>query len=407
MGMQHPTAETAVPGYSGAANHVLQHGVVPTPRQGYEGRPDETAPKSAGGAAARGAGSGYRWPENHSAPRDVCRDVHPADRTAATPGQPYGLSSVTNESPDGWVRHHSRRSSPSLPPPWWRKINTVIPKGEKAGKAHHEHILKSFGSKSLVFYTDGSGYNGGVGVATFQPRQLTSRVERSETAYLGPLTQSTVYLAELKGIHMSLGITLRLRNRQFTRIDIFTDNQAAIASSAWPQRQSGQWLLRQIAAQLATLQQQDIRVNIHWIPAHTGVPGNERADELAKEAAEAPATAAARARHTYTTATFALRPPTMAHATAPATRDQVTLEPGTVLALEALRAAGATVAAPVVQRTPRAQRAPRGRVQHTPRGPMGPITNQAPFTTVAAQRMLAKKSTTHRWAAEWDSERGR
>lgn len=82
---------------------------------------------------------------------------------------------------------------------------------------------------------------------------------------------------------MSLGITLRLKNRQFTRIDIFTDNQAAIASSAWPQRQSGQWLLRQISVRLVTLQQQGINVNIHWIPAHTGVPGNEHADELAKE----------------------------------------------------------------------------------------------------------------------------
>lgn len=48
----------------------------------------------------------------------------------------------------------------------------------------------------------------------------------------------------------------------------------------------------------------------------------------------------------------------------------------------------------VPQRPPRAlDRPPRGRVQHTPRGPRRPITNQAPFTTVAAQRMLAKNTT--------------
>lgn len=41
---------------------------------------------------------------------------------------------------------------------------------------------------------------------------------------MGTLEQSTVYLAELKGIHMLLGITLKLRNRQFTRVNIFTDN---------------------------------------------------------------------------------------------------------------------------------------------------------------------------------------
>ena len=34
---------------------------------------------------------------------------------------------------------------------------------------------------------------------------------------------------------------------------------------------------------------------------------------------------------------------------------------------------------------------------------MRSITNQCPFTTVAAQRMLAKKTTNQRWADEWDS----
>lgn len=31
-----------------------------------------------------------------------------------------------------------------------------------------------------------------------------------------------------------------------------------------------------------------------------------------------------------------------------------------------------------------------------------PTTNQAPYTTVAAQRMLAKKTTNQRWADEWE-----
>ena len=48
-------------------------------------------------------------------------------------------------------------------------------------------------------------------------------------------------------------------------------------------------------------------MNIHWIPTHTGVPGNEKADELAKAVAEAPALVAARkaqAQYGYTTAAF-------------------------------------------------------------------------------------------------------
>ncbi|KAK8038423.1 hypothetical protein PG994_015190 [Apiospora phragmitis] len=51
-----------------------------------------------------------------------------------------------------------------------RRITTVVAKGEKAGKAHHDH-------KSLVLYANGSGYNGGVGAAAFLPKQATSRAE--------------------------------------------------------------------------------------------------------------------------------------------------------------------------------------------------------------------------------------
>ncbi|KAK8123267.1 hypothetical protein PG999_003185 [Apiospora kogelbergensis] len=327
------------------------------------------------------------------------------------------------------------RIEPFVVPPWWKRITTVVKKGEEAGKAHHDRIVEDFGHKSLIFYTDGSGYNGGVGAATYQPRQLTSKFVRQKLAYMGKETQSTVYLAELKGIHMSLEITLAQQVRKFTRVDIFTDNQAAIASSAWPQRQSGQWLLRQIAEQLKALQQQGINVNIHWIPAHTGVPGNEAADQLAKLAAEPPAP--------YTTAVFALRSPSptvdsVAEPTEP-TGDLVAepvvapatgyatvapdstgvtappaLETATATAHPALEAAvttvptaaSATVTAPAHARRPKAPRAPRGPNQpkrHTPRGPLRPTTNQAPFTTVAAQRMLAKKTTRQRWIDEWES----
>ncbi|KAK8068658.1 hypothetical protein PG994_005274 [Apiospora phragmitis] len=131
-------------------------------------------------------------------------------------------------------------------------------------------------------------------------------------------------------------------------------------------------------------EQEGILVNIHWIPAHTGVPGNEKADELAKAATEAPALAAARkARTAYTTATFTLRSPiatvapapagTTGHATAgtPSATPtlETTLEPATgtaadratTAAMAALVAAGATVVPAVAQRTLRAlDRTPEG-----------------------------------------------
>ncbi|KAK8096431.1 zinc knuckle [Apiospora kogelbergensis] len=181
--------------------------------------------------------------------------------------------------------------TPFVVPPWWRRVSTVIGKSEKEGKAHHDHIVKTFGAK----------------------------------------------------------------------IDIFTDNQAAILSSAWPERQSGQWLLRQIAKQITTLRQRKIDLHIHWIPAHTGVPGNERADELAKAGAEAPDGPARRTR--------------------------------------AKEVEARTAREEVDKRTRRTRKPRQPRKLRVP--DKAPITNQSPRTTLAAQRMLAKKTTKTRWESEW------
>lgn len=67
-------------------------------------------------------------------------------------------------------------------------------------------------------------------------------------------------------------------------LTIFTDSQAAILSSHRPAQQPGQYILRLIVGFLRWLHYRGVRVEIRWIPAHIGVPGNEKADVLAKEA---------------------------------------------------------------------------------------------------------------------------
>ncbi len=62
---------------------------------------------------------------------------------------------------------------------------------------------------------------------------------------------------------------------------IYTDNQAAIKTLANPQSKSAQYIVQQIVKQYNRL---ICPVEIHWIPAHAGVPGNEIADWLAKRA---------------------------------------------------------------------------------------------------------------------------
>lgn len=57
-------------------------------------------------------------------------------------------------------------------------------------------------------------------------------------------------------------------------------------STADPQGQSGQYILRRIVNKLAKLRENKIPVTIRWIAAHKNVLGNEVADRLAKEASQ-------------------------------------------------------------------------------------------------------------------------
>ncbi|SLM33995.1 reverse transcriptase [Lasallia pustulata] len=104
---------------------------------------------------------------------------------------------------------------------------------------------------------------------------------------------TTVFGAELQGIVMATAMTATIKETQgqnLWALNIYIDNQAAIRASANPGRQSGQYLLKEIVQGIDRLRGAGIRVQIHWIPAHVGVPGNEEADIAAKTAAQGPRT---------------------------------------------------------------------------------------------------------------------
>ncbi|EMD58169.1 hypothetical protein COCSADRAFT_71043, partial [Bipolaris sorokiniana ND90Pr] len=66
-------------------------------------------------------------------------------------------------------------------------------------------------------------------------------------------------------------------------IAIYTDKQAAIWSIVEAEGRSGAYILGKIAQQIQELQDKGLTVTTRWIPAHVGIPGNEAADQAAKE----------------------------------------------------------------------------------------------------------------------------
>ena len=167
-------------------------------------------------------------------------------------------------------------------PPWWRAPELFIEDtAEKATVAHNGLISCSLDElvaekESLNIYSDGVGINGQVGAAAWCPQ-----LDTYEGASVGPLNCFTVYFGELYRVRLALEIAMRDRSQRTIRI--FVDNQAAIRAVNALAGPSGQYVLRDIVTILDNYLP-GRKVKLHWIPAHTGIPGNEKVDDLAKRA---------------------------------------------------------------------------------------------------------------------------
>jgi ribonuclease HI len=84
--------------------------------------------------------------------------------------------------------------------------------------------------------------------------------------------------------------TAAKRQTVLARVTIFTDAQAAIRRMASEEPGLGQKYAILARKHITALRSTrlDITIGIRWCPAHKGVPGNEKADEWAKLAAENP-----------------------------------------------------------------------------------------------------------------------
>ncbi|XP_045505008.1 uncharacterized protein LOC123701548 [Colias croceus] len=124
-------------------------------------------------------------------------------------------------------------------------------------------------------YTDGSKIEGRVGAAlsVWKGEAETKAVKLALPPYC------TVYQAELLALKRAVDIACK---SGAAKVGVFSDSRSALQAVTLSSRHP---LAVQTRAALRNAALQRREVSLFWIKAHAGLKGNERADELAKEAA--------------------------------------------------------------------------------------------------------------------------
>jgi ribonuclease HI len=101
-----------------------------------------------------------------------------------------------------------------------------------------------------------------------------------------------VYDAELWAIGLALALRESLKKRDIlqangvSKVAVISDSQATIRRTEHLEPGLGQPLARPINRKARDLRDVEIETEIHWVPGHTGIPGNEEADLQANLARE-------------------------------------------------------------------------------------------------------------------------
>jgi ribonuclease HI len=112
---------------------------------------------------------------------------------------------------------------------------------------------------------------------------------RSRRSYLGT-GRREVFNAELWAIVLALEETIEkrepLQRHGVKTVAVFSDSQATIWRTAHLDPGPGQRLASRINQRAQALLAHTIKTEIHWVPGHSGIPGNEEADRQANVACE-------------------------------------------------------------------------------------------------------------------------
>lgn len=196
---------------------------------------------------------------------------------------------------------NDERIFPFLIPPWRKTekdfkgrmyVSDRASKDKAEAAADHMKKIRELSRQSnhLIVYTDGSR----------RPIHSSKRVGAGVVGYhrgrevfalrMGLGARAEVYDGELAALTIGAhrAVQYARSHNEITHIWFFADNTSAIGTAFDPKPRAGQLYAVNFHSKICTFLEENAArsVNLEWSPGHSDIPGNDRADALAKEGAE-------------------------------------------------------------------------------------------------------------------------